>query len=88
MLSDFGIPLTIKIMALGHSLCDAEYMAAIIAFECLLVYTIMGLRFSFREPGISSEPAVIHTGTKKIAGSETVHVDVLRNAPALLVSPA
>ena len=88
MLRDFGIPLTIRMMAFGHSLYDAECLAAIITIECLLVYTIMGLRFSFREPGIPSEPAVIHTGTKKIAGSETVHVDVLRNAPALLVSPA
>ncbi len=88
MLRDFGIPLTMKIMALGHSLYEAECMAAIIAIECLVVYTIMGYRFSFdeskEEPGIFSAPAVIHTGTRKIAGCEAVHVDARRNSPALL----
>ncbi|MDO9326329.1 MAG: hypothetical protein Q7T80_15370 [Methanoregula sp.] len=92
MLSDFGIPHTMKIMALGHSLYDAECLAAIIAIECLVVYTIMGYRFSFGEQneasGILSAPAVIHTGTREVAGSEAVHVDVLRNTPALLVQPA
>lgn len=44
MVSDLWISLTMKIMALGHSLHDAQRMAAVILIERLLVYTIMGYR--------------------------------------------
>jgi hypothetical protein len=38
--------LTIKIMVLGHSLHEAECIAAVIVIDCLVMYTIMGYRFS------------------------------------------
>ena len=41
--------LTIKIMALGHSLHEAQCIAAVIVIECLVLYTIMGYRFSDAE---------------------------------------
>jgi hypothetical protein len=50
MVSDLWISLTIKIMALGHSLHDAQRMAAVILIERLLVYTIMGYRLPADEP--------------------------------------
>ena len=37
--------LTIQIMALGHSLREAECIAAVIVIDCLVLYTIMGYRF-------------------------------------------
>lgn len=38
--------LTVRFMALGHSLHEAECIAAVIVIDCLLMYTIMGYRFS------------------------------------------
>jgi hypothetical protein len=52
--------LTIQIMALGHSLREAECIAAVIVIDCLVMYTIMGYRFSDaereRSPAIYSWP--------------------------------
>ncbi len=53
MVSDLWISLTIKIMALGHSLHDAQRMAAVILIECLLIYIIMGYRLPADEPELS-----------------------------------
>jgi hypothetical protein len=39
-----------KIMALGHSLRDAQQMAAVILIERLVVYTIRGYRLPASEP--------------------------------------
>jgi len=39
-----------KIMALGHTLRDAQHMAAVILIACLVVYTIMGYRLPADEP--------------------------------------
>ena len=50
MVSDLWISLTMKIMALGHSLHDAQRMAAVILIERLLIYTIMGYRLPADEP--------------------------------------
>jgi hypothetical protein len=36
-------------MALGHSLHEAECIAAVIVIACLVMYTIMGYRFSDEE---------------------------------------
>jgi hypothetical protein len=41
--------LTLRFMALGHSLHEAECIAAVIVIDCLLMYTIMGYRFSDAE---------------------------------------
>ena len=41
--------LTVRFMALGHSLHEAECIAAVIVIDCLLMYTIMGYRFSDAE---------------------------------------
>jgi hypothetical protein len=41
--------LTVRFMALGHSLRDAECIAAVIMIDCLMMYTIMGYRFSDAE---------------------------------------
>jgi hypothetical protein len=43
--------LTVRFMALGHSLRDAECIAAVILIDCLVMYTIMGYRFSDAERG-------------------------------------
>jgi hypothetical protein len=37
--------LTVRIMALGHSLHEAECIAAVIVLDCLVISTIMGYRF-------------------------------------------
>jgi hypothetical protein len=41
--------LTVRIMALGHPLREAECIAAAIVIDCLAMYTIMGYRFSDAE---------------------------------------
>jgi len=41
--------LTVRFMALGHSLREAECIAAVIVIDCLVMYTIMGYRFSDAE---------------------------------------
>lgn len=41
--------LTMRFMALGHSLHEAECIAAVIVIDCLVMYTIMGYRFSDAE---------------------------------------
>ena len=92
MLRDFCIPLTMKIMVPDLSLYDAEYLAAIIVIESLVVYTIMGFRFQNGEPkedyGIPSALGGIPAGTRRVAGSEAVPVDAQRISPALLAQPA
>ncbi|MFA5268148.1 MAG: hypothetical protein WC379_09255 [Methanoregula sp.] len=50
MPADLWISLTMKIMALGHTLRDAQHMAAVILIERLVVYTIMGYRLPADEP--------------------------------------
>jgi hypothetical protein len=49
-------------MALGHSLHEAECIAAVIVIDCLLMFTIMGYRFSDaereRSPAIYSWPEI------------------------------
>jgi hypothetical protein len=50
MVSELWISLTMKIMALGHSLHDAQRMAAVILIERLLICTIMGYRLPAEEP--------------------------------------
>jgi hypothetical protein len=65
--------LTMRIMALGHSLHEAECIAAVIVIDCLMMYTIMGYRFSDaereRSPAFYSGPetrrmtAAGHCGT-------------------------
>jgi hypothetical protein len=44
------ISLTMRIMALGHSLHDAQRMAAVILIGRLVIYTIMGYRLPADEP--------------------------------------
>jgi len=65
--------LTVRFMALGHSLHEAECMAAVIVIDCLVMYTIMGYRFSDAErerspapysgPGTRSLTTAGHCGT-------------------------
>jgi hypothetical protein len=38
--------LTVRFMAPGHSLHEAECIAAVIVIDCLVMFTIMGYRFS------------------------------------------
>jgi hypothetical protein len=88
MLKDFCIPLTMKIMGLGHSLYEAECLAAVIVIEWLVIYTIMGYRFPANEPerysGIPSATG-IHAGSRKSMSGESVNVlvDARRGTPAL-----
>ena len=44
------IPLTMKVMALGHTLRDAQQMAAVILIGRLVVYTLMGYGLPDEEP--------------------------------------
>jgi hypothetical protein len=66
MPADLWISLTMKIMALGLTLRDAQRMAAVILIECLVVYTIMGYRLPADEPerifGDFAVTREIHTG--------------------------
>ena len=41
--------LTVRFIALGHSLREAECIAAVIVIDCLMMYTIMGYRFGDAE---------------------------------------
>ena len=41
--------LTMRFMALGHTLREAECLAAVIVIDCLVISTIMGYRFSDAE---------------------------------------
>lgn len=70
--------LTMRFMALGHSLRDAECIAAVIVIDCLVMYTIMGYRFSEAErgrlPGYSSLETSIISGSG-ICGSVPEGVD-------------
>jgi hypothetical protein len=50
MSADLWISLTMKIMALGHTLREAQQLAAVILIERLVVYTIMGYRLPADEP--------------------------------------
>ena len=50
MVSELWISLTMKTMAFGHSLHDAQQMAAVILIERLLIYTLMGYRLPADEP--------------------------------------
>jgi len=58
MISDLWISLTMKIIALGHSLHDAQRMAAVILIEHKLIYTIMGYRLPADEPERSDPETV------------------------------
>jgi hypothetical protein len=44
MPADFWKSLTVQIMALGHSLHQAQCLAAVIVINVLILYTIMGYR--------------------------------------------
>jgi hypothetical protein len=54
--------LTARFMALGHSPHEAECIAAVIVIDCLVMYTIMGYRFSDAEreraPAVYSGPEI------------------------------
>jgi hypothetical protein len=44
MLNELSIPLTMKIMALGHSLHEAQRMAAVILIQVVVLCAMMGYR--------------------------------------------
>jgi hypothetical protein len=52
--------LTVRFMALGHSLREAECIAAVIVIDCLMISTMMGYRFRDAErerpPAVNSWP--------------------------------
>jgi len=50
MVSELWLSLTMKTIAFGHSLHDAQQMAAVILIERLLIYTLMGYRLPAAEP--------------------------------------
>ena len=50
MTAGLWMSLTMKIMALGHTLRDAQHLAAVILIGCLVIYTIMGYRLPADEP--------------------------------------
>jgi len=54
--------LTVRFMALGHSLREAECIAAVIVIDCLMVSTIMGYRYRDAErerpPAVYSWPEI------------------------------
>jgi hypothetical protein len=61
------IPTTTKIMALGHSLREAERIAAIIVIECIVLYMIMGFRIPGTEP--DEYPAFSRDPSRTMKGS-------------------
>ncbi len=60
--------LTVRFMALGHSLREAECIAAVIVIDCLVMYTIMGYRFSDAEREQPTEPCRAPNSHPMIAG--------------------
>jgi hypothetical protein len=44
MLNELSVPLTMKIMALGHPLHTAQCLAAVILLQVVLLCTVMGYR--------------------------------------------
>jgi hypothetical protein len=46
MYHELCIPLTTKIMALGHPLHAAQCLAAVITFQVVLIYTVTGYRIA------------------------------------------
>ena len=56
MFHELCIPLTMKIMALGHSLHEAQCLAAAIVFRVVLLCVVMGYRID--RPDETSRPAL------------------------------
>lgn len=50
MAADLWISLTMRIMASGQTLRDAQHMAAVLLIHHLVVFTIMGYRLPADEP--------------------------------------
>jgi hypothetical protein len=50
MLANLFMSQTMRIMALGHSLHEAQCMAAVIVIQFLVLYIIMGYRIPGTEP--------------------------------------
>ena len=49
MLNELSVPLTMKIMALGHPLHTAQCLAAIILIQVVLLCTVMGYRLALTD---------------------------------------
>ncbi len=60
MLNELSVPLTMKIMALGHPLHTAQCLAAVILIQVVLLCTVMGYRVVLPE-GIcrQAEPYIL-----------------------------
>jgi hypothetical protein len=89
MLLDLCIPLTMKLMALGHPLSAAQRIAAAIVIRCLVLYTIIGYCIPADEPerllDRSFSSAGIHTETQGSAGCDRIVVDARRRTPVFLI---
>ena len=44
MLNELCIPMTMKVMALGHPLYEAQYLAAVAVLQIVLLWTLLGYR--------------------------------------------
>ena len=53
--------LTVRFVAPGHSLHEAEWITAVIVIDCLVMYTIMGYRFSDAE---RKQLSAVYSGPK------------------------
>jgi hypothetical protein len=81
MVSNLWISPTVKIMAPGHSLHDAQRLAAVILIERLLICIIMGYRLPADEPGQS--PAYFPVTREKCTGGPEDFCGIL---PAVILT--
>lgn len=67
MFNELSIPLTIKIMALGHPLHAAQCLAAVILIQVVLLCTVMGYRVVLPER-MCRQADQVHPGHERRAG--------------------
>jgi hypothetical protein len=60
MFHELSIPLTMKIMALGHSLHEAQCLAAAIVFRVVLLCVVMGYRIDRPDETSRPTPAILN----------------------------
>jgi hypothetical protein len=59
MLHELGITVTMRLVALGHSLAEAQELAALIVLQLVLLCTLLGYRVVLPEEIRPLYPAVI-----------------------------
>ncbi len=80
MLHELCIPLTMKAMAFGHSLYEAQCIAAIIVFQLVLLCTLMGYRIVLPEE--NGPDRVVFPGRDRVSFAGTCGIFPVRAGTA------